>query len=521
MPASTRHCAALFSILVMVICAPAVTPAVAEPVARGDSLEVEQVAFDPITPGKNTFTLTIRNLTDQPQGLAVHVQTRSGESGAGWGTAFTDQLAAAQETTLRYGYTFMATPEPTGWVQIRLYNPPTMAQFEDGRSFCTVTHTAAEIGFRSAEAEATSPGTAEGAEAVGEQFVRFQQAVRDKKYPEAWPLLSRTLRQAAFLDRLDGPYSFTSIMNMEPSPASWGRTDVLRLEPVTVRMRGPVALLSTRYDEAGTIWTVEFIQENGEWRVDRIDGRPPLPAGRAERLARLLPRLEHRATAHFDIYYAAGSSAARDIDRIAAQREAGYQAVSEALGLTTGPRILLIFFEDADTKTLWARHQGNGLAEGTTIVELYNDTVKVDPYHEVTHILAATVGGPPAILDEGLATYMAARLDSSEASLYEQARQLKHEGKWIPLPTLLTFTEIGSEESQPEVAYPEAGAFVKFVVDTYGKEKLLAAYRELRKSDDKREQQQNAAALERIYSRSVADLNRDWLAAMGIEEAGT
>jgi hypothetical protein len=241
--------------------------------------------------------------------------------------------------------------------------------------------------------------------------------------------------------------------------------------------------------------------------------------------------MQKRATPHFDIYYAKGSTAERDIDQIAERRESGYGQIRDFLGCKDEPRVRLVFFEDQLTKFKQTGHRGAGMASGTTVVEVYNDTEKLDPFHETTHILSASLGNPPAIFSEGLATYMSERLGApplkifggGESSLYERVRQLKKDGQWIPLPELLTYTDIGSEESQPVIAYPEAGAFVRFLIDTYGRDKFLEAYSSLHNTADEDARRQNHDDLRRIYGKSVPDLDIEWHSVLGLpcEETGT
>lgn len=109
-------------------------------------------------------------------------------------------------------------------------------------------------------------------------------------------------------------------------------------------------------------------------------------------------------------------------------------------------------------------------------------------------------------------------LGGGEASLYERARELKEKGDWIPLQELLTYTEIGSEMSRPPVSYAEAGAFVKFLIDAYGREKFLEAYKSLKSSEDKVVHQHNREELERICGKSLEVLCQEWHAAMGLSD---
>jgi hypothetical protein len=394
-------------LLVIALASP--TAMAGEPAVRSAKLEVTDIKFDPIAAGKNVVTVTVRNLTDRTQVLKLDIRTQPAAQGGGWQTQFPEDLGPREQKTLRFGYAFSAAPQAEGFVRLRFYDflPVEDQQFTE--FFREVRRSVSEIGLRGAEppASAASP---EVTRSVLAQFARFQQALRDSKYDDAWQMLTPVCRQAGFMDRRDGPLSFTSKIGMDPSPASWSRADVTRLQPTSVGMRGDLAIVSAKLDDA--VWTVEFAQERGKWRLDWINGWPALPSARDRdaRLAALLPRLEHRTTPHFDIYYAASSSAARDIDRIAEQRESGYQAINSFLGAVEGPRIRLIFFADADTKAVWAMHQGDGMAYGTTIIEVYNDVVQLDPFHEVTHILTGPAGSPPAILEEGFAVYMSEHL---------------------------------------------------------------------------------------------------------------
>ena len=80
----------------------------------------------------------------------------------------------------------------------------------------------------------------------------------------------------------------------------------------------------------------------------------------------------------------------------------------------------------------------------------------------------------------------------------------------IELEKLLSYTEIGSTKSRPTVAYPQAGAFVKFLVETFGKDKFLKAYKTLENSHNKTVQQKNIELLEQIYGRALQQLEKKW-----------
>lgn len=238
----------------------------------------------------------------------------------------------------------------------------------------------------------------------------------------------------------------------------------------------------------------------------------------------LLPKMQKRATPHFDIYYTKHCTAEQDIEEIVQKREEGYQEVCEFLGHEPDIRVCLVFFEDEETKHKETGHRGAGWAFGTTIVEVNNPEVQLDPYHEVVHILTNDYGDPPALFREGFATAMSEYLGAlalkdlggGKSSLYERVRQLKANDDWIPLEELLTYTDIGPMWSRPPVSYAEASAFVKFLLDAYGKEKFLEAYRGLKNSEEKEVHQQNQAKFEQIYGKSLDMLRQEWYEAMGL-----
>jgi hypothetical protein len=236
----------------------------------------------------------------------------------------------------------------------------------------------------------------------------------------------------------------------------------------------------------------------------------------------LLPKMQKRSTAHFDIYYAEGSTAEKEIDQIVKRREKGFQEICSFLGKPSDVRICLVFFENAEVKRAETGHQGAGMASGRTIVEVYNQEQRLDPYHETVHILTPPYGKPPALFNEGIAVYMAERLGTNALALhgpgpaliYARARELKSKGEWIPLRELLTYTEIGPGWSRPPIAYPEAASFVKFLIDEFGKEKFLEAFKALENSPDEAVHLKNVAALERVYGRPLRDLRKQWLAVL-------
>ena len=233
----------------------------------------------------------------------------------------------------------------------------------------------------------------------------------------------------------------------------------------------------------------------------------------------ILQRFQEHDSEHFRIYFFPSSRAARDLAAISEERESAFRRISELLGITYPQPIRLFLFPDAETKQRETGHTGNGWAFGNNMVEIYNEKTKLDPYHELTHILAGRLGDPPALFNEGFAVYVSELmgadalrdLGSPGKKADEAVAALRSEGKFIPLDKLFTFTDIGPEESRPTVSYPEAASFVKFLIATHGLEKFRQAYKSLENRDDAETIQKNRQTFREIYGKLPSVLEPEWL----------
>lgn len=352
--------------------------------------------------------------------------------------------------------------------------------------------------------EATSapePGLGlDQAGAVKQGFARFQTDIKNGRYASAWTFLSDHMQAGQHQnDFQEFQQRFSS-----DSLKSW----VLSLQPTTVTRTEDFLTLNT---EQG--WRFHCVWEEGRWKL--FQGQAP---DRSNWKERLLPTLQKHSTQHFDIYCYKDSTAHREIEQIIKEKEAGFAEICRFLGQASDQRIEMIFFENGQTKQLVTGHQGAGWAVGNTIVEIYNEQQKLDPFHETAHVLMRPLGNPPALFNEGFAVYMSERLGAralrslggGESSIHQRVRGLKAGGEWISLEELMGYTEIGSSRSRPPVAYPEAASFVKYLIETHGRDKFLEAYKTLWNSSDPQMPQQNLKKLETIYGMSLAELKTQW-----------
>ena len=227
-----------------------------------------------------------------------------------------------------------------------------------------------------------------------------------------------------------------------------------------------------------------------------------------------LSHFRKRETAHYLIYCFPGSLAEHDIDRIALERDRGFEKIAGLLGVQSDLKIRLFFFPDEYTKRMETGHQGAGWAFGNNIIEVYNEKTRLDPYHETAHILAGQLGSPAALLNEGFAVFISELLGAdalrelgSPGKTCDQAVIGKRsDGNFIALAQLLSFDNIGSESTQPSTSYPEACSVVRFLVGRFGWGKFREAFSTVSAGNQK--------ALEKVYGAPTEEIERAWLTAL-------
>lgn len=324
-------------------------------------------------------------------------------------------------------------------------------------------------------------------------------------------------------------------LDLRTTPGLWAATEWQRAIELTIapRERRPVEATYTfrrLTPEAALRVTLgpPVHGENGSVRIDNPFFRKWYPLGRGNpRAVDLRTFFVHRETPHLDIYAYRGSAAERHVDEIVRERDSAVAAIADLVAVEFHDRIRLVFYPDSATKTTQTGHIGMGWASDNTIVEIYTDTAHLDPFHEVAHIVAGHAGHPPAMFDEGFATYVSERLGSDAlAYLGNRGKRLKvvacalsRDKQLIPLDSLLHIDDIGPAESNPAVSYPESAAIVKYLVEVRGLEQFRTAYRTLVSSTESGQWKENAVALRRIYGADPQDIERAWLTWLACDES--
>ncbi len=484
-------------------------------------LQVGAVTFEPVRQGRNVLRVAVRNTGDRSEIFAIGIQARSPDygTGIGWGTQFTASIAASQTKDLRFVYRVYGPITDKTLLSLSFYNPPSADEIEAAFLLERRQYSGTELPRARGGNDEPARRPDAGQRAVVAAVLRQTQLdLRSKRYGEAWRAFSSDLCAVDFCrtesDFRENIASETSRMK----PFLWPMDRFLAFEPAEARLGddGRIVLLGGSGDPGMRVY---FVREEGSWKVDDIGGYVPKVVLWRTWEQRLLPKMETRRTKHFDLFYEKGSPAASEAERIASEREAGYGAIRELFAITGDPRIRLVFFEDAATKYDETGHQGAGWAYDSTVVEVFGPRQRLDPFHEVCHILTARLGDPPALFSEGVAVYVSERLGAPALKelgggtlrVDDRVRVIRSEGQFTPLEMLMRRTEIGSQESKGSISYAEAASFTKFLVDHFGKEKFLAAYGALTNSDDPAVQEKNLRALHDIYGMPLSDLETRWL----------
>lgn len=487
-------------------------------VEENSNLKVLDIQFEPIRRGKNVVYVKVQNLSSQDQTLRIHIYTRSpklGKSGVGWGAGFFDTIKGLETKRARFVFKIQGKITDDTWLRLRFFNPDSKQDLKPKECFLEKKYTSKDLPQKTVGDKPVNNASKEQTEQAFKVFRSVQDYIKNAKYEATWETFTKDYQEAEFHGKFD---IFQKAMNkvMPWSSFYWDKDVFLSLKPVKTFLSGDQLILEVALGD--TRWTVDLVRVNGKWKIDWIGNYTAAIVLQANWQERLLPKMEKRSTKYFDIYYFNNSTAEKNIDEIVKQREKGYVEVCKFLGKQSNERIRLIFFETGDTKRKETGHQGSGWAFGNNVVEVYNDQVQLDPYHETVHVIMREFGNPPALFNEGFAVYMSERLGANAlehlsgglATIYERVRELKDKSEWLDLEELITYTEIGSMESRPPISYAEAAAFVKFLIDKYGKDKFLQVYKTLRNSDDKTLQQQNIEAIEQICGKSLTELEKEW-----------
>ncbi len=218
---------------------------------------------------------------------------------------------------------------------------------------------------------------------------------------------------------------------------------------------------------------------------------------------------------HFTLHFVTGHISIEDGEKILSEREIAYKQISDFFEINSNLKVNIFLFENERLKYEMTGHNGYGWGFENNIVEVYNDTIKVDPYHELVHILGYTISEPTALIDEGTAVYLSQKYGNKPfskllgypgKSINEILLLINETERLIDLETLISYNKI-SEATNVILAYCESASFVEFLIKEFGKRKYLEFYKSLSSSDIVK----NALIFQKIYGNEIEQIEKDWI----------
>jgi len=225
------------------------------------------------------------------------------------------------------------------------------------------------------------------------------------------------------------------------------------------------------------------------------------------------PRLLAADRGRFVVYYLEGDAYVEKLlPEILREREKAYAELAAKINPGFDARVAVYLLPDQDSKRVYFGHVGLGWAPGNNcLVEVFNAKERLDPYHELVHIIAGSVGNPPALLNEGLAVFFQAGGKWDGCHFDAWSRSFDRAGMLFPLDVLFDFREIGSQASKPGVAYPQAASVVSFLAARHGFSKVMDLFKALSNGSDESARKSNRLKLADIIGRDVEGLEKAWL----------
>jgi len=239
---------------------------------------------------------------------------------------------------------------------------------------------------------------------------------------------------------------------------------------------------------------------------------------------RILPPFRVRESEHFIFYYFPSSEAEKDMEKIITRRERIFQRLSREMDVRFPGKAVYFFYPDSALARKVTGHRGDGWTYGRTMVEVYGARRKIDPYHELVHLLARRIGSPPVLFSEGFATSREKEFDNAgryRAEVEAWCRGFLREGALLPLVELMENTSLGDDLTRPRVAYPQSACFVRYLLEEHGWPKFREAYAEMVSSDDPGVQKENLDRFERIYGVSLREAEVVWKQSLSRARGGS
>lgn len=246
-------------------------------------------------------------------------------------------------------------------------------------------------------------------------------------------------------------------------------------------------------------------------------GLGPIPLGLWGEVSWTGGQLRKQQGERCNVWYQPGSPAARDIEHLVLVCDDAIGNLESLLSARLDEPVTILLFADWRSKLICTATLGWGHASGARMVMVYEGgggEGSSTLVHEMCHLVAGTIGSPPAAFDEGLARLVGNTLGALhlvpcgpvEADL-TTAANLRQGDLWS-LRELLDIpgSEWGTPPRRPIVSYPEAASFCAYLIRRIGFDGFRDLYRSLTSADLR----QNVELIEKAAKCGLDKLEADW-----------
>lgn len=204
-------------------------------------------------------------------------------------------------------------------------------------------------------------------------------------------------------------------------------------------------------------------------------------------------------TEHFRVYTERGSEAEQMAELLGLQLEQSYQRARRLLQIPEQDETIHVFAvgsRDRMERLVGRSIDGLALHRRRVIAMVFGTQdghTAAEPTHEVMHIVAMnTLGVGPVWLNEGFAVYAGGRWRGRD--LHEVAREFRAGDQLVELNSLMrNFRDV-----DPNLAFPQAGSFVRFLHESFGMPAIRALWI------------RNDTAFQQVTKRSLEEAEQNW-----------
>jgi hypothetical protein len=234
--------------------------------------------------------------------------------------------------------------------------------------------------------------------------------------------------------------------------------------------------------------------------LDRYSPSPPA------RMASAVPDedgwLLDRESQHFIYYTQPGQSIP---DGAVELNETTYAEVTKLFPMPRATKIKYYRYRSQTDLQQAFGHPRKGYTSQTDEGSAVHSVYSCHP-HEVIHAVTYQIGRPPALFEEGLAVAYDWRFALEEGEVHALARRRLVQQQLFPLRSILTTS--GFQAYNSTTAYIEAGSFVRYLMDTYGPDKMRSLFTVPRYSSSR----EIEIAFKAIYGQSISEMESEWRA---------